>query len=81
MIKGIHHISMKCQNEEEYSQDRKWFTFVNKIVKEVETGKVLTKDKNAGDKIDALASTVGTGSGLVYFPQLPQKQGYAVNLP
>lgn len=33
MIKGIHHISMKCQNEEEYSQDRKWFTFVNKICK------------------------------------------------
>ena len=54
MIKGIHHISMKCQNEEEYSQDRKWFTFVNKIVKEVETGKVLAKDKNAGDKIDAV---------------------------
>ena len=32
MIKGIHHISMKCQNEEEYSQDRKWFTFVNNDV-------------------------------------------------
>ena len=33
--------------------DRKRFEFVNKIVKEVETRKVLTKDKNIGDKIDA----------------------------
>ena len=32
--------------------DRKRFEFVNKIVKEVETRKVLTKDKNVGDKID-----------------------------
>ena len=32
--------------------DRKRFEFVNKIVKEVETRKVLTKDKNFGDKID-----------------------------
>ena len=35
------------------SADRKRFEFVNKIVKEVETRKVLTKDKNIGDKIDA----------------------------
>lgn len=34
--------------------DRKRFDFVNKIVKEVETRKVLTKDKNLGDKIDAI---------------------------
>ena len=34
--------------------DRKRFEFVNKIVKEVETRKVLTKDKNFGDKIDAV---------------------------
>ncbi len=34
--------------------DRKRFEFVNKIVKEVETRKVLTKDKNTGDKIDAV---------------------------
>ena len=33
--------------------DRKRFEFVNNIVKEVETRKVLTKDKNIGDKIDA----------------------------
>ncbi len=32
--------------------DRKRFDFVNKIVKDVETRKVLTKDKNIGDKID-----------------------------
>ena len=32
--------------------DRKRFDFVNAIVKDVETRKVLTKDKNFGDKID-----------------------------
>ena len=32
--------------------DRKRFNFVNSIVKEVESRKVLTKDKNIGDKID-----------------------------
>ncbi len=32
--------------------DRKRFEFVNKIVKEVETRKILTKDKNTGDSID-----------------------------
>ena len=35
------------------AEDRKRFAFVNKIVKEVETRKVLTRDKNFGDKIDA----------------------------
>ena len=34
--------------------DRKRFAFVNKIVAEVETRKVLTKDKNFQDKIDAI---------------------------
>jgi len=34
--------------------DRKRFEFVNKIVKQVEKRKVLTKDKNAQDKIDAV---------------------------
>jgi AraC-like DNA-binding protein len=33
--------------------DRKRFEFVNAIVKEVESRKILTKDKNFGDKIDA----------------------------
>ena len=34
--------------------DKKRFDFVNGIVKEVETRKVLTKEKNKGDKIDAV---------------------------
>ena len=34
--------------------DRKRFAFVNGIVKDVEVRKVLTKDKNVGDKIDAV---------------------------
>ncbi len=34
--------------------DRKRFAFVNKIVKSVETRKVLTKDKTFDDKIDAV---------------------------
>ncbi len=41
--------------------DRKRFAFVNKIVKEVETRKVLTKDKNAGDKIDAILTNKWLG--------------------
>jgi len=45
--------------------DRKRFEFVNKIVKKVETRKVLTKDKNYQDKIDAiLTNPVG---GLIIF--------------
>ncbi len=34
--------------------DRKRFAFVAGLVKEVETRKVLTKDRNAGDKIDSI---------------------------
>ena len=34
--------------------DRRRFEFVNGIVKDVQTRKVLTKDKNVGDKIDAI---------------------------
>jgi len=45
--------------------DRKRFAFVNGIVREVETRKVLTKDKNYQDTIDAvLTNPVG---GLVIF--------------
>ena len=36
------------------AEDRKRFSFVNQIVKEVETRKVLTKDKNAQDTVDAI---------------------------
>ncbi len=45
--------------------DRKRFEFVNGIVKEVETRKVLTKEKNAGDKIDAVLTH--PVSGLIIF--------------
>ena len=38
------------------TEDRKRFVFVNKIVAEVEKRKVLTKDKNFGDKIDAIVA-------------------------
>ena len=41
--------------------DRKRFEFVNKIVKKVETRKVLTKDKNFGDKIDAVITNKWLG--------------------
>ena len=45
--------------------DRKRFEFVNKIVAKVETRKVLTKDRNFQDKIDAvLTNPVG---GIVIF--------------
>ncbi len=41
--------------------DRKRFQFVNLIVKEVETRKVLTKDKQFGDKIDAVLTNKWLG--------------------
>ena len=41
--------------------DRRRFEFVNEIVKEVETRKVLTKDKNIGDKIDAVLTNKWLG--------------------
>ena len=41
--------------------DRKRFDFVNKIVKSVETRKVLTRDKNNGDKIDAILTNKWLG--------------------
>ena len=37
--------------------DRARFSFVNKIVKEVETRKVFTKDKNAQDKVDNILTS------------------------
>jgi len=45
--------------------DRKRFEFVNGIVKEVESRKVLTKEKNVGDKIDAVLTH--PVSGLIIF--------------
>lgn len=41
--------------------DRKRFSFVNGIVKAVETRKVLTKDKNIGDRIDAVITNKWLG--------------------
>jgi len=43
------------------AEDRKRFAFVNKIVGEVETRKILTKDKNIGDKIDAVLTNKWLG--------------------
>ena len=41
--------------------DRKRFEFVNGIVAEVETRKILTRDKNFGDKIDGLITNKWLG--------------------
>ncbi len=41
--------------------DRKRFEFVNQIVKEVESRKVFTKDRNFGDKIDAVLTNKWLG--------------------
>lgn len=41
--------------------DRKRFEFVNKIVETVETRKTFTKDKNLGDKIDAVLTNKWLG--------------------
>ena len=41
--------------------DRKRFEFVNSIVKQVESRKVFTKDKNFGDKIDAVLTNKWLG--------------------
>ena len=41
--------------------DRKRFAFVNEIVKTVETRKVLTKDRNVGDKIDSVLTNKWLG--------------------
>lgn len=41
--------------------DRRRFAFVNKIVKEVETRKVRTNEKNAQDKIDAVLTNKWAG--------------------
>lgn len=45
--------------------DRKRFAFVNKIVAEVETRKVLTKDTNKQDKVDAVLTN--KVAGLIIF--------------
>jgi len=61
-VQGDIDLSDKRQVE---AADRKRFAFVNGIVKEVETRKVLTRDKNFQDTIDAvLTNPIG---GLIIF--------------
>lgn len=43
------------------AEDRKRFDFVNKIVKEVETRKVLTKERNSQDKVDSVLTNKVAG--------------------
>ncbi|MBQ7954144.1 MAG: ferrous iron transport protein B [Lachnospiraceae bacterium] len=53
------------QNKAEVeAADRKRFDFVNKIVSEVEKRKVLTKNKNSQDKIDAIMTSPWLGIPL-----------------
>ncbi|MBQ3084222.1 MAG: ferrous iron transporter B [Clostridia bacterium] len=51
-------------------EDKKRFAFVNEIVKQVETRKVLTKERNVGDKIDAVLTNPIVGlllfAGVMY---------------
>jgi len=47
--------------EEVVAADRKRFEFVNRVVKEVETRKVYTKDTNVQDKIDAVLTNKWLG--------------------
>ena len=61
---ALHGLSQKAPYEQGYvdlgnrqaveEADRKRFAFVNRIVKDVERRKVLTRDKNFQDKIDAV---------------------------
>ena len=41
--------------------DRKRFEYVNRIVRDIEKRKILTKDKNVGDKIDAVLTNKWAG--------------------
>ena len=43
------------------AEDRRRFAYVNNIVKEVETRKVLTRHRNTGDKIDAVLTNKWLG--------------------
>ena len=57
-VQGEVDLTDKAQVEE---ADRRRFAFVNSIVHEVEKRKVLTKDKNRGDKIDAVLTNKWLG--------------------
>ena len=67
-LKGKGQVAPYCQGEinlhdkgEVELADRKRFDFVNKIVSQVETRKVLTKEKNSQDKIDAVLANKWLG--------------------
>ncbi|MCH5273945.1 MAG: ferrous iron transporter B [Lachnospiraceae bacterium] len=57
-VQGAVNLQDKAEVE---AADRKRFGFVNKIVAEVETRKVLTKEKNKQDKIDAVLTNMWLG--------------------
>lgn len=58
--------NIDLQNKTEVeTADRKRFDFVKEIVKEVENRKILTKEKNQGDKLDAILTH--PVSGLLIF--------------
>ena len=57
-VQGEVDLADKAQVEE---ADRRRFAFVNSIVHEVEKRKVLTKDRNRGDKIDAVLTNKWLG--------------------
>ena len=75
--------------------DRERFDFVNKIVSKVETRKVLTKDKNSDDRIDAVLTNPVAGilifAGIMFLvfqisqawsaPSSPTPGGLAGDLP
>ena len=52
--------------------DRERFDFVNKIVSKVETRKVLTKDKNSDDRIDADVQLAGAAAGTAVRIEIPE---------
>lgn len=67
-LKGTKQIASYHQGEinlhdkkEVETADRKRFTFVNKIVSKVETRKILTKNRNTQDKIDAVLANKWLG--------------------
>ena len=57
-VQGVVDLSSKAAVE---AADRNRFAFVNRLVSEVETRKVFTKDKNFGDKIDAVLTNKWLG--------------------
>ena len=61
--------------------DRKRFAFVNKIVAKVETRKVLTKEKNAQDKIDAVLTHPKRNTWFHYFHPLSSFLLFSLYLP